>query len=426
MKCTNSDCPWVNELGLLEAHRKTCGYVLMPCANGCGGHSNRDKLHYHYTEVCPLRRHVCIHCKEVGTYKEITSSHLDVCPDALVACPNSGCGASIKKRDITFHHSVCPDVKELCPNSECGANIKRKDLESHLSECQYEIIGCIYRNIGCAFTSPRHAMVDHRASLSGYHLDLAMVQLEKQGEEIVKHLKEQQQKHVDEIMTQQKEQHQKHVEEMMAQLKEQHQKHVEEMIQLKEQYKIQVAYSEKITDLLKLKPSEEHVTLQMASYDWHFGHKRSWYSNGFYTHHQGYKMCLNVDAFGSAEGEGTHVSVYLYLMKGENDDKLIWPLRYKCTVTLLNQVMDGHHLAKTFKDEMSRVVPTGKKGSAAEGATARSLAGKGFPMFIVHDQLDLPEHVGQCKYLMDDCLYFRVQVKFLPPPKPWLVLTVDC
>ena len=95
-------------------------------------------------------------------------------------------------------------------------------------------------------------MVDHRASLSGYHLDLAMVQLEKQGEEIVKHLKEQQQKHVDEIMTQQKELHQKHVEEMMAQLKEQHQKHVEEMVQLKEQYKIQVAYSEKITDLLKL------------------------------------------------------------------------------------------------------------------------------------------------------------------------------
>ena len=251
-------------------------------------------------------------------------------------------------------------------------------------------------------------MVDHRASLSGYHLDLAMVQLEKQGEEIVKHLKEQ---------------HQKHVEEMMAQLKEQRQKHVEEMVQLKEQYKIQVAYSEKITDLLKLKPSEEHITLQMASYDWHFGHKRSWYSNGFYTHHQGYKMCLNVDAFGSAEGEGTHVSVYLYLMKGENDDKPIWPLRFKCTITLLNQVMDGHHLAKTFKDEMSRVVPTGKKGSAAEGATARSLAGKGFPMFIVHDQLDLPEHVGQCKYLMDDCLYFRVQVIILPPPKPWLVLT---
>ena len=397
MKCTTSGCPWVKELGLLEAHLKICGYVLMPCANGCGDHSVRDKLQWHYTEVCPLRQYTCVHCKEVGTYKEMISSHLDVCPDAIVPCPNSGCGANIKRRDITSHHSVCPEVMVPCPNSGCGENIKRKDMASHCSGCQYETIGCIYVNIGCTFTSPRHEMADHRASSSDYHLDLAMVQLKKQGEEII------------------------------MQLKEQHQKHVEEMLQLKEQY---VAYSEKVTDLLKLKPSEEHVTLKMTSFYRHLRRKESWFSSGFYTHPHGYKMCLNVNANGSAEVEGTHMSEYLYLMKGENDDNLIWPLRYKCTITLLNQVMDRGHQAKKFiysKDEMDkhnrRVVATGKKASAGEGSSARNDLGEGFPKFIAIDQSDFHEEAGQGTYLMNDCLYFRVQVKVLPPPKPWLVLT---
>ena len=38
------------------------------------------------------------------------------------------------------------------------------------------------------------------------------------------------------------------------------------------------------------------------------------------------KMCISVNANGNGDGKGTHVSVYAYLMKGENDDLLTWPL----------------------------------------------------------------------------------------------------
>ena len=54
-----------------------------------------------------------------------------------------------------------------------------------------------------------------------------------------------------------------------------------------------------------------------------------WYSPGFCTHTFGYKMCLRVYANGHGVGKGTHVSVYLHLMKGENDDDLTWPIKYK-------------------------------------------------------------------------------------------------
>ena len=66
-----------------------------------------------------------------------------------------------------------------------------------------------------------------------------------------------------------------------------------------------------------------------------------WYSSPFFAFEGGYKLHLDVDAAGIYEGEGTHVSVYLHLMKGPHDDELEqsghWPLRGTFTVELLDQ-----------------------------------------------------------------------------------------
>ena len=141
-----------------------------------------------------------------------------------------------------------------------------------------------------------------------------------------------------------------------------------------------------------------------------------WYSPGFYTHTCGYKMCLRVDANGCGAGEGTHVSVYLHLMKGENDDALTWPITYKCTVTLLNQLKDeGHHKCVFFSkddNEANIRVLSGEMGT-----------GWGRTQFIAHAKLDLQEE-EQCQYLKDDSLYFRLQVDLIPAVKPWLVPTL--
>ena len=45
-------------------------------------------------------------------------------------------------------------------------------------------------------------------------------------------------------------------------------------------------------------------------------------------------MCLNVDANRHADGKGTHVSVIVYLMRGEFDDLLKWPFRGEVTIQL--------------------------------------------------------------------------------------------
>ena len=79
----------------------------------------------------------------------------------------------------------------------------------------------------------------------------------------------------------------------------------------------------------------------------------SWsYSRKFSHHNNGYKMCLNVCAGGEGDGEGTHLSIFLYLMKGPHDDNLKWPLRVNTLasllVKLLNQISDNLYLSKEF------------------------------------------------------------------------------
>jgi TNF receptor-associated factor 4 len=48
----------------------------------------------------------------------------------------------------------------------------------------------------------------------------------------------------------------------------------------------------------------------------------SWYSPRFYTHPNGYKMCLIVFANGNGSGKGSHLSVFVSLTQGEFDDQL--------------------------------------------------------------------------------------------------------
>ena len=49
-------------------------------------------------------------------------------------------------------------------------------------------------------------------------------------------------------------------------------------------------------------------------------------SESFYSHPGGYKMCMCVRPNGSASFKGTHMGVYVAILRCEFDDKLRWPL----------------------------------------------------------------------------------------------------
>jgi len=124
-----------------------------------------------------------------------------------------------------------------------------------------------------------------------------------------------------------------------------------------------------------------------------------WYSKPFYTHPQGYKMCLRVDANGDCRGKGTHVSVYAFLMQGEFDDYLQWPFRGHVTVAMLNQLDKSNHTAYTIRFTETREI----KVTGGE----RAPLGLGYATFIAHTELDY-NSAKNCQYLKNNCLRFRI------------------
>ena len=132
-------------------------------------------------------------------------------------------------------------------------------------------------------------------------------------------------------------------------------------------------------------------------------HKRvadQWWSTPFYTGPDGYKLQLKVYANGDASGEGTHVTVYVCLMKSENDDILTWPFKCDITIRLLNWREDKGHVEKTVPFNDSTDIKYRKKVMDATN-------GLGYPQFL--SRSDLYYNItNNTEYINNDILCFVV------------------
>lgn len=157
---------------------------------------------------------------------------------------------------------------------------------------------------------------------------------------------------------------------------------------------------------------------KMAAFDRHKSEGETWYSPDFYSHVGGYRMCLAVAPGGQEKGSGTHLSVYVALMRGQYDEQLVWPFRGEVVVELLNQARDRkHHSGRVL---FQQLWVTEYNGRVLWGE--RSGKPWGLDQFLGHDKLLSLESNGGCQFLKDDCLYFRVSsVKVEEINKPWLI-----
>ena len=289
---------------------------------------------YHFVQT-PSEDHFCPVCTDPLTVRR-------KCDHVLVKC-SFGCGQQVRsgemkkhktnscvkrpttceycgfhdKRDYVHakHYPICLQFPVDCPNKCQVKDLKRGQLQVHKNECPLQKIVCPFSTIGCTIQLPRKEMPLHMKEGVEQHL---LLMLQKMGPP---------------------------PEPSQPTLPQLSDNHIPQ-------------------DLVKVPP----VEFTMMD----FLHKKTantdWDSPPFYTHPQGYKMCLNLEPNGCGTGKGTHCmlpcvltvccphegrtctvySLYAALMKGEHDDSLQWPFEGNIVVELLNWREDQQHVVQNF------------------------------------------------------------------------------
>ena len=125
----------------------------------------------------------------------------------------------------------------------------------------------------------------------------------------------------------------------------------------------------------------------------------SLYSQPFYTSRHGYKLCARVYLNGDGIGEGSHLSLFFVVMKGDHDALLEWPFQCKVTLRLLDQVnTPPRHLQDIFR-------PNTESSSFQKPMEVMNVA-SGCPLFVGQSVL---EATGT-PYIRDDTIYIQVIV----------------
>ena len=356
-----------------------CDYELVECANACTSLTGettrilRKNMQYHLTEECANRTVKCKHCGLEGHYHEVTGPHYTECPEAMVQCERDGCGKMMKRSELhkSRHSEVCP----------------------------YETVPCKYAEYGCKEILLRKDMLHHESDTK-LHLELtlgAISSLKAKLENVCAYIQALDTKLDTTFRT---------MVNMDDELIDIH----GAVYELQED-RVPRYYRLKKSDIDSLLKKDRYLsvtTFKMVNLQEHKENKTAFYSPPFYTSRGGYKMCVRVST------NDTHISVYLHMMRGENDDDLPWPFRpAEIKIRLLNQTRDrGHH-----SHTVSYIKDKNSEANNRVTAGQRSTKGIGNKHFLQLSGLT-------ASYLVKDTLYFRVTVLEAPAPKQWLVCNV--
>ena len=325
--CTNSKrgCDWVGELNEIANHLTNsggCKFEEICCSVGCGKTLERQYLTGHVEKECPCRPTNCEYCETAGEYHFIEGLHIQNCLEYPIPCPN---------------------------NCEVE-NFPRKLLEEHRKVCPLEIVQCEYHSVGCDTKMPRKDLTKHDEEKTNEHLSLmksALIDTQNKLADAEKQLALKSDVNYTEVLTQVEAKVQNKIDELGAAL--------QQKIKL-----IDMVFGEwaiKIhTHAAKLSSCDQSLPVIVKMPDFAINKKNEvdWYSDPFFKYHCSYKMKLNVVPAGQDLSEGHYMSVYLYIMSGPHDHYLMWPLKGKFQVTLLNQISNSEHHSVSYRNRVKR------------------------------------------------------------------------
>ena len=305
---------------------------------------------------CPFTANGCKWVGDLGDAGDHEAVQCEFQPNLCPYCDFT----TMQKEKLQQHLMTCDSHTFQCPNG-CGAAPSRKGLNQHLEECPEQLVHCRFSMFSCGVERPRKSMESHVAASAEHSTEFLLQHMMK----------------LTDLVSQ-----------LCAKSGVSNPLHQKTWLMNK---------------FLRKEPVPPWV-IKMEGFQKKKEENVGWYSDPVYSHFRGYKMSFWVHANGHHETKDTHVSVYVRLMRGDNDDNLKWPFKGTIKVSLLNQLEDGQHHTKE-PWSLSDNVPESSSERVTEGERARNCWG--CHQFI--SQQDLSYKAGKnCQYLKDDTLFFRV------------------
>ena len=140
------------------------------------------------------------------------------------------------------------------------------------------------------------------------------------------------------------------------------------------------------------------------------------YTDPFYTSKGGYKVTLQVDPTGQGSSKGTHVSMFMHLMKGANDDNLQFPMTGIFSVQVMNWTGDSQHFERSIAFDDN--TPVNYRERVVTGETA---VGCGI-QFMSHNELTSSNK----QYLHKDKMCFKINFHPLPQTGQHYSILTQC
>ena len=390
-------CEWKGKLENLEEHLKRdpfsdnqqngCMFEAVECVYKCGECYQRRHVATHQNELCMKRPYSCGYCQSYASiFEDVTEIHYPQCgkyPFTLVYCPfrYSGCDTQLPRKDMPEHMKEATSTHlELLATVTQRVSVENQRLVQEIKELKQSTENSLHElNVKCGRLETENKNLSLRNQRQVTELQHKIKVLEER-EQLYEDVKRKQQLTENEIQAQ-------------SEVAKVHLQIMDDEIQvLKEEGR-------------KLKLDlQSHKDSPGWPFDFRVQHNdEEVYSPAFYTHPHGYRMCVNVVPNGVGDGEGTHVSIFIFMMRGPFDDYLKWPFQGKITIQLVNQVGVHNHVIKTilFTDMTPDIYTNRVTGSE------RAQNGWGLLQFLSHADFGY-NAARSTQYLKENHLTVRV------------------
>lgn len=146
------------------------------------------------------------------------------------------------------------------------------------------------------------------------------------------------------------------------------------------------------------------ITVKMINFSL-LRQKYEWFNHFFFSHDNGYKLCLRVFPSGYEDAREKSMSVFIQHMNGPHDGNLQWPMKGSIVIELLNQVKDKYHYSRTIQYNEN----VDDTEMCADQVISQEANQIGEPYFISYD--DLFQTTAKIQFFRDDCVYFRISYR---------------